>query len=153
MILTLGRNQKEPYCVLGALLAPALALHTLELPWLPDPDYVGGTPEKSCVPAGTYSLVRHDTIAHPQTWALVNHSLGVYHNPEDVPPGCNGRTDVLLHCGNDAADSRGCLLVGRSRLISGGQWIVAGSRLAFGDLKAVVPWTDDHTLIIEDVAQ
>jgi Family of unknown function (DUF5675) len=132
---------------------PPVPLQTLELPWSDASGDVGGDAGASCVPAGVYELVLHDTPTHPQTWALVNPALGVYHEPGDVPPGQPGRTAVLIHPGNTEADSKGCILVGMSRGTVGGEPAVDASVEAFGRLKAAVPWTVGHTLTITEPSE
>jgi hypothetical protein len=140
LIVTLKRDPSLSDRTLGGLFVSTLALHTLELPWVPCEGALCGHPDQSCVPIGTYSLELHDSPTHPQTWALVNHALGVYHSPVEIPTGTIGRSEVLLHAGNYPADSLGCILVGRSRMVLDGEWIITGSRLAIDDLHAVMPW-------------
>ncbi|HET7674771.1 MAG TPA: DUF5675 family protein [Gammaproteobacteria bacterium] len=89
---------------LGRLHANGLhTLYTVEDPWN---DNARGN---SCVPDGVYDLVPHSTDAHPHTWALLNPSLGIYHQPGDKPPGVFGRWACLLHPANDEDDIEGCI--------------------------------------------
>src|ERR1700759_4207737 len=67
--------------------------HTCELAWHDN------EPQKSCIPAGTYNVVPHNSTAHPGTWELM-----------DVPD----RSGILIHNGNTENDSLGCILVGDS---------------------------------------
>ena len=46
----------------------------------------------------------------------------------------------------------GCIAPGLSRGAAGGLDMFSQSRAAFGQLKAVVPWTTGHTLTILDAA-
>lgn len=108
-----------------------------------------GLPDNSCVPPGIYQLELHNTPKHPFTWALVNHALGIYHEPGDIPLGMNARSAVLLHTGNTALDSEGCILVGLERT---NLWQPPGvfeSVKAFQQLKANLPWVAGHTLTIQ----
>ncbi len=148
MQLSLVRDYSDETCTLGVLTAGALALQTLELPWIPNPPALCGLPERSCVPASSYQLVRHDTKKHPHTWALVNRAVDVFHELADMPPGDFGRTAVLIHVGNFPRDSLGCILVGRTRERMGGEWMVGESRDAFTALQAILPWDDSSTLSI-----
>lgn len=66
---------------------------TCELPWL------NNAPDKSCIPIGSYTAIRHDSPDHPHTWEVQN-----------VP----NRTGILLHNGNTKNDSLGCIIVGSS---------------------------------------
>lgn len=152
MILALRRDTVQvPGATLGRLEVTMFPgeLQTLEPPWVPSPDGTpGGVAGLSCVPAGIYQLVKHDTPAHPRTWALVNPGLGVYHLPDDVPPGQQGRAVVLIHPGNTAEDTEGCVLLGMARGMFGQEQAITGSRQAFARLQEVVPWENGHTLAI-----
>jgi uncharacterized protein DUF5675 len=124
-------------------------LQTLERPWIPaDDGSPGGHPLTSCVPRGVYQLVLHDTPAHPQTWALVNPALGVYHELNDIPPGQTGRVACLIHQANLVAQLEGCIGVGLERSKLNGEPDIADSIKAFKVLKDAVPWTNGHTLEI-----
>jgi hypothetical protein len=91
---TLQREASSNSGTLGEILdsAGGHVCYTCELPWL------NNTPDTSCIPAGTYRCVPHDSPVHPNTWELMN-----------VP----GRDAILIHNGNAAEqDSKGCILVG-----------------------------------------
>ena len=134
-------------CTLGRLTVDAaLTLQTLARPWVADPPYLCGPPDTSCVPAGTYELVLHDTPKFPRHFALVNEALGVYH--EAVPGVRVGRTACLLHVANDVDQLEGCIAVGRTREYVGDQWMVLNSRDAYAAFAAAVPWVPGHTLTI-----
>jgi Family of unknown function (DUF5675) len=126
-----------------------IILQTLELPWVPDPNGApGGHPDTSCVPCGTYQLVLHNTAAHPETFALVNPALGVYHEPGDIPAGHSGRFACLIHSANLVTQLAGCIGVGLTRSWLGGEPDIADSVNAFTELKEAVPWEAGHTLQI-----
>ena len=61
----------------GRLFIGDHTLFTLEDPWN------NNRPFDSCIPDGVYDLVPHSTAKHPDTWALVNPSLNIYHLPDD----------------------------------------------------------------------
>lgn len=152
MKLILRREPQQPShdCTLGLLFADDLSLVSIERPWVPSPTSKGGTKGISCVPPGTYRLVRHNTEAHPMTWALVNEELDVLHLPSvGDPPGA--RTAVLIHPANWAHELRGCIAPGtRSQLDEAGRYMVCDSRKAMRLLQQRVSWTDEHTLTIEE---
>lgn len=83
-------------------------------PWVATPEYPAGQPEVSCIPDGTYQGVLHNTPDHPNTIALVNPDLGVFHNPGDVPEDKKvwARTDCLIHNANFVRQVQGCHAIG-----------------------------------------
>jgi hypothetical protein len=126
-----------------------IELQTLERAWIPAGDgSPGGHHLTSCVPRGTYELVLHDTLKHPQTWALVNPDLGVYHELNDIPSGKTGRVASLIHSANLVHQLEGCIGVGLSRSTLNGEPDISSSVAAFERLKAAVPWTNGHSLTI-----
>jgi Family of unknown function (DUF5675) len=147
MILTATRDHQDANCTLSTLPVGSVNFDILELPWRPNPPALCGRLSDSCVPVGTYQLVLHNTMAHPHTWALVNPAIGIYHEPGDITDGEVARYAVLLHEGNFPKDSLGCLLIGRSRELVNGAWMVTDSRNALAAFKAAVPW-QEHTLIV-----
>lgn len=68
--------------------------YTLERPWLDNKRSV------SCIPKGEYEVEPNDTLAHPNTYRVLN-----------VP----NRDGILIHIGNLVSHSEGCILVGKSR--------------------------------------
>lgn len=140
-------GQLEVYAPAGTLV---LLLQTMERPWIPEHGGAPcGEPGQSCVPAGIYELALHDTPEHPRTWALVNQQLSVYHEPHDIPVDEVGRSACLIHAGNFASQSHGCILVGLTRSAIAGVPDVGASQNALMQLKAVLPWVRGHTLTIE----
>lgn len=149
MILTLHRDYNGADCSQGKLTVASLTVETMERPWVAHATAPCGQKGVSCVPRGTYKLVRHNSENHPRTWALVNPDLWVYHWDEDVPVGQFGiaRTLVLIHPANFASELRGCIAPGRSRAVDpSGRKMVTLSRIAMADLQSHVPWEDGHTL-------
>jgi len=125
---------------------------TMERPWIPAVGAPCGTKGVSCVPAGTYRLVPHDSEAHPKTWALVNSALWVYHWDTDVPLQQRplARTLVLIHSANFAAELRGCIAPGKGRAIDpSGRRMVTQSRIAMSQLQALLPWGDGIEHLLE----
>jgi hypothetical protein len=131
-------------CTSGRLSGDAVLLHTLELPWVPEDGFPGGLPDKSCVPAGVYDLVLHDTPKHPRSFALVNPDLGVIHEPDPAFP--NARVGCLIHIANVTAELEGCIGVGLSAV----GCTLYSSAEAYAQFQAAVPWVTGHTLTIID---
>lgn len=152
MKLLLTRDFNADTCTLGKLFIASPAqdfqCHTIERPWIPMPGARGGLSGKSCVPRGIYKLERHNSEAHPNTWALVNSDLDVIHYEDRDRP--YARCLVLIHPANYARELRGCIAPGMGRVINGeGLHMVTNSRLAMLEIKRfVLPWDDSHTLEI-----
>ena len=145
MNLFLSRDRDDGQCTLGTMRLAEQLFQTLERPWLPGP--AGGTPGRSCIPAGMYRLEKHDTEAHPRSFALVNEALSVYHYA--VPTGKQGRTACLIHIANQVIELRGCIALGMDRY--DGANTIGRSRLAINRFYAALPWEDGlHTLTIEN---
>src|ERR1700735_2942043 len=64
---------------------------TCELPW------DNNTPDKSCIPLGTYNCINYSSVSHPNVWQITNVA---------------GRSGILIHNGNTENDSLGCIIVG-----------------------------------------
>lgn len=140
-MLRLIRDQHDP--VRGTLGHFELSPHpifTLERPWVPVVDSIPipcGRKGVSCVPPGRYQLVPHNTEAHPNSVALVNPELWVYHHEEDVPPEQLGfaRTAVLIHPANYVSELRGCIAPGWDRE----GFVMQNSRKAYAQLSTNWP--------------
>lgn len=146
MNVTLIRDLDDGKCTLGTIDLFGTILQSLERPWVPGSE--GGMPGRSCIPAGKYQLVLHDTEAHPRTFAMVNEALGVYHY--NVPQGKQGRTACLIHIANRPAELRGCIAFGMKRALLGNDWMIQQSKIAVDTFYAKLPWIEGHTLTIED---
>lgn len=148
MKLTLSRYPSDgddgTWGTLKTEVAGEVYLPTLEENWIPNPSGPGGMrrapgQRESCVPVGTYRLEPHDSANHPNTWALVNLELGVFHQKKDAPAIDKwGRVAILIHPGNDTDDTEGCILVGRHRYMQAGRPIITDSRLAMEDLQKLL---------------
>jgi hypothetical protein len=131
MILTLHRlltNQKA-----GTI--GALRLDGMPFCWTMEPYSLGNLPGASCIPAQEYPLYPYISGRYGRTWEVGD----VY-----------GRTFILFHPGNTAADTDGCILTGLKLGNLGGIPAVVESRPAF---KALIKKLEDsapHKLIIKE---
>jgi hypothetical protein len=124
------------------------AFATIERPWIENPAGVGGMPRLSCVPAGVYTVIPHHSTNFPNTYALVNHQLGVYYQPGDIPAGQKwGRSAILMHVGNRVRDVIGCIAVGKEHGELQGEPAVLRSTLAMRELDQILK-RQRHTLEI-----
>ena len=92
--LQLLRYYYSEHCTLGVISDGDFLLYTLENPWKDNQRNI------SCIPDGTY-------IVRPFTG-------GMYHDVwrlEDV----ENRSAILIHYGNTAKNTEGCILIGLSR--------------------------------------
>lgn len=142
MNFLLLRDLDDGRCSQGTIVVNGETVQTLERPWVPGPR--GGTKGVSCVPTGIYNLVRHDTEAHPRSFALVNEAIGVYHF--DIPEGGQGRTACLIHVANVPEELRGCIALGMER----DRDRINRSKVAVEKFYSFVPWTYGHTLEIRN---
>lgn len=100
---------------------------TLELPWL------GNAPQKSCIPTGTYKVVKR-----------VSPKYGAHFHILNVP----NRSYILIHHGNYHTDILGCVLVGQAHQdINGdGYRDVTSSKVTMAKLNKLLP--DAFNLVI-----
>lgn len=137
-------------CTLGTLHFGALKLATIERPWIPHPDGLGGRQRQSCIPDGTYTVRPWNSPRFPDTYILQNEELGVYRQPGDIPPGQTwGRSAILIHVGNYVSDVVGCIAVGTRHAHD--RLMVLDSRAAMNDLRAMLG-RENHKLIIRPIA-
>jgi hypothetical protein len=138
-------------CTLGWMQFGPLRLATIERPWIPDPDGgPAGKERESCIGDGVYTVSPWNTERFPGTFILQNDALGVYRQPNLIPPGQKwGRSAILIHVGNAVADVIGCIAVGLQHTEPA--LMVAGSRAALQRLREVLG-THTHTLTIRPIA-
>lgn len=151
MILTLTRDYQDTTCSQGILKIGDHLFQTMERPWISQAHAPCGRKGVSCIPPGVYQLFRHNTEAHPHTFALVNPTKWVYHFDEDVPVNQVGlaRTCVLIHAANYASELRGCIAPGMARSVDGARRMVTNSRMAMTEILSLLPWVGgEHTLEI-----
>lgn len=149
MELILTRHSYSPTETMGTLVLPdARVLHTIERPWIPDPE-AGSRPNESCVPDGPYNLIPHHGTDWTETWCLVNPALHVYRTQMDMR-GRPGRYAILFHAGNWVDDVIGCIAVGLARAVINEKLAVTSSQAAMNILRAALsPGANGHRLIIQ----
>lgn len=130
MIFTLRRLSLGPNATYGQIAddRDRQVCMTLELPWKDN------KPDVSCIPAGTYEVVRYASPSHGYDVFLVK--------------GVPGRSYIEIHKGNTVADTHGCIVVGRRFGMVGDQHGVTDSALAFDALMKRLEGVDCFTLSI-----
>jgi hypothetical protein len=117
MYYKLQRLSQSPSGTFGKLFddSEEMLCYTAELPWL------NNEPDVSCIPAGVYDLIAHDSPEHPNTF--------------EITP-VLGRTGILIHNGNiPEVDSMGCVIVGTKIGFIDGQQAVLQSDIALNLLQ------------------
>lgn len=127
VMFKLKRVTSTPQAVCGVLMKDDKPLCvTLENPWL------NNIPRESCIPKGTYQCRKFSGTKYKDVWEL-----------DRVP----GRSAILIHQGNTAKDTMGCILVGKGFADFGGEPGVTDSRVTLDMLRVTLP--DSFTLVIE----
>lgn len=138
MKLVLTRYGSSPMGTFGELEFDGQRCFTVERPWLDN------KPTVSCVPPGVYTLERHSSNKYPNTFALVNDSLGVTHYKE----GWSKRYGILIHAGNVSSDLMGCIAPGERLGALNGDWAVLGSKSALSRIRKALGNEERHALYI-----
>lgn len=110
MHIEILRDRVEPEGVFGTLSIDGERICvTCEQPWRNNQKGI------SCIPAGDYALVPHDSTKHPNVVAFVNPALRVFHHEADAPKdGGSFRAECLIHNANDPDQLHGCVAPGAS---------------------------------------
>jgi hypothetical protein len=87
-------------------------------------DWQDNAAGRSCIPPGIYKCLHHDGEHYKRVWEVLN-----------VP----GRTAILIHNGNTARDTQGCILVGDSFGHVGGAPAVMNSLKTLDMLRQRLP--------------
>ena len=141
MELLLERDRVTPEATLGELSIDGdFTCYTLELP------IKDGLPG-SAIPDGRYPVVlapspKFELSTDPCVATYAGEIPHLYHIPD--------RTNILIHWGNDEADTEGCILVGTSRSDA----FVGNSRLAFSQLMEklrAVPSADTTFITVRTI--
>lgn len=127
--LTLTRDRKSEWATLGRLsIGGEPICHTLERPWLDNKRNV------SCIPVGEY----HGAVQFsPRFQAWLPELL-------DVP----GRDQILIHAGNTADDTEGCILVGMERHDHEDR--IMQSRAALALVQKILSGCDGFTMTVQE---
>ena len=117
-VAAIGRN-----CILGRLSTTTdrkTIAKTLERPWLDN------EPFKSCIPPGCYDVSPRETKKFGKHFTF---------NDSQTAP----RYAILIHSGNRACDTEGCILVGDSFFLLSHDPAVRSSRRTLNDLLIAYP--------------
>lgn len=106
---------------------------TLELPWL------NNTHEISCIPEGVYECQKRSGRV-----TLDGASRPIVYEVQDVP----NRTGILIHPGNTAKDTHGCILVGREYTEIDRQPAIGDSQIGFAAFQYVLGVFESFSLRI-----
>jgi hypothetical protein len=146
--MKLIRSSGDSERTTGILQANGVSFATIERPWIAHPDGPGGMPRKSCVPPGVYQVQPWNSPNFPETYILVNNVLGVYLQPNLIPPKQTwGRAAILMHVANRVRDVIGCIGVGMERGEIAGEPAVLRSVAAMRELNRILN-RQSHTLEI-----
>jgi len=116
-------------------------IYTLERPWRAG--MPGGMPFESCVPDGSYELIKHRRPSGDEVYALRNPDCHVYYTEQErgARP---GRYLILIHSANWVEQVVGCVAPGLVRTIANNKRMVRSSRQAMAKIMA----TDYDSIII-----
>ena len=123
----------NPECIIGSLYADgASECFTLELPL--SFEGLQNVHNKTCIPAGQYTVER---LFSPHFNRMMPHIIGV---PD--------RDSIMIHFGNTAANTDGCILVGETRINDS---MIGSSIDAFDTLEAKLDnaWSNNEEITIE----
>lgn len=135
-LLTLTRMGSTPWGTFGTLRLPdGTAFPTVEPQWLHN---AAGS---SCIPAGEYDMAMRSS-------PIVAKSSGFEFPRGWEVTGVPDRRLIMIHPGNWASDSNGCILVGRAHVVLGGKLGVSASRAAFKDLMGRLAKDNDWRIDI-----
>jgi len=96
-------------------------------------EYADNKKNVSCIPTGTYEVVRHKSPKYGECFMVAN-----------VP----NRSDILIHAGNTDDHTQGCILLGRNVGVLNGERAVLNSKPAVADFMAVMKGEDKFKLTI-----
>ncbi len=93
-----------------------------------DPIYTLENPKRdtnidSCIPAGKYKCIPHNSTKYPDTYEIL-----------DVPE----RTAILLHWGNTEKDTLGCIILGEKLGNLNGEPAVLGSKVCYERFRELI---------------
>lgn len=142
--LVLVRFAHAPFGTYGILYAGSQKFYTVEQPWRMNERM------RSCVPEGKYQIINHNSAKYPNSFALVNHQLGVYYQPGPGVPE-NARKAILIHPGNVPADLAGCIAPGTSIGYTRDTWAVLNSKVAMDAIRKYIKDNQVKNIVITHV--
>ena len=134
--LTLSRMGSTPWGTLGTLRLPdGTAFPTVEPVWQYNARGV------SCIPAGEYEMKMRSS-------PMVAKTSGFEFQRGWEITGVPDRSLIMIHPGNWASNSNGCILVGRAHAVIQGKPGVTASRAAFKDLMTRLARAEEWAISI-----
>lgn len=124
------RDVRSPRHTLATLIIRGHSLSTIERPWL------NNKRNESCIPQGRY-LCKYMKQSASGKYKSCYHVQGV-----------KGRSGILIHNGNLASHSKGCVILGSSRGFLGGKRAVLSSKLAIKKLARITHKKDFYLTIM-----
>jgi hypothetical protein len=109
--------------------------YTVERPWANNEPFV------SCIPAGEYVLVPHQSDKFGGTYALIGETVSQFPDPNHKRYAC------LIHAANWPEEVQGCIGVGRSLQYINGKLGVTDSRNTVAELKRYLSINTDYLMI------
>ena len=145
MMIRLERYSYAPECTQGRMLINGEYFHTIERPWR------NNAPSISCIPEGVYLCTPFVRPSGAEVYALINPTMDVYLNKEDIPEGMKGRYLILLHSANIVEEVEGCCAPGLAHGWMKGQAAVLSSRAAMARISDLLG-SADHEMEITQVS-
>lgn len=140
MEIQLNRLDETRHGVFGEMIISGHRFKTVERLFKDNQPFI------SSIPPGKYTLEPHESNQHGQTWALVNHDLGVYHYQDAKAK----RTAILIHVANRASELAGCIGLGKYLGFVSDEIAVTNSAAAVGDALEILSKDTNHTITIRD---
>ena len=152
VMLTLRRDTSTPEAILGVLEINGKRLHTIERPWVPDPECPAGRPFYSCVPAGVYRVEPFKMPSGEKAYVISNPVAGVHALPFQIPKPQRDklRSRITIRAANYAFEAVDAIGLGMERTKTSVGWKLERSLDAMNVARTVINQTLDLTLVIED---
>ena len=109
---------------------------TVEKPWEDNKPFV------SCIPSGVYTFDKHDSLKHPDCYAMIGETVSHYEDAEKARYSC------LIHTANLERHVVGCIGLGRKFGVLSGKWAILSSSVTVREWEALMDSSDNNTLEI-----